>query len=106
MKQINTNMVYELLEESNLSKEAREFFEYFLKHPVELEKTNKLIEDNEFIAEVGMLMADFMEELGKEEGLKILKSICKARPEEEFQEVFRDIQEKMELHASECKGEA
>jgi hypothetical protein len=90
MKQINTNMVYELLEESNLSKEAREFFEYFLKHPVE----------------VGMLMADFMEELGKEEGLKILKSICKARPEEEFQEVFRDIQEKMELHASECKGEA
>ncbi len=43
MKQINTDMIYELLEEPNLPKEAREFFKYFLKHPEELEKINNLI---------------------------------------------------------------
>ncbi len=80
-------------------------FEHLLHNPNEIEQTNKLIEDNELIAKVGVLMADFMEELGKEEGIEILKSLCKARTEEEIKEVFKAIQQKMELYTVECEGE-
>ena len=52
-----------------------------------------------------MLIADFMEELGKDEGLEVLKSLCKARTEEEIKEILKAIQEKMELYTAECKGE-
>ncbi len=105
MKLIKTDLIYDLLEDPTLSKEAREFFEHLLNNPNEIEQANKLIEDNELIAKVGVLMADFMEELGKEEGIEILKSLCKARTEEEVKEVLKAIQEKMELYTAECKGE-
>ena len=54
MKLIKTDLIYDLLEDPTLSKEAREFFEHLLNNPKEIEQANKLIEDNELIAKVDL----------------------------------------------------
>ncbi len=105
MKQINTDMIHDLLKEPNLSKEAREFFEHFLKYPEELEKINKLLKDDESIMDVSNIIADFIEEVSEAEAESILQSIYKARTEEESKEILKAIQQKMELYVAECKGE-
>ena len=105
MKQITTDMIYDLLEEPNLSEEAREFFEYFLKYPEEMEKINNLIVNGKSILAVSNILADFIEEVSEAEAESILKSIYKARTEEEFKTVLKAIQQKMELYTAECEGE-
>ena len=87
MKRINTKMIYELLEEPNISEEAREFFEYFLKYPEEMEKINNLIVNGKSILAVSNIIADFIEEVSEAEAESILQSIYKARTEDEFKEV-------------------
>ncbi len=104
MKQITTDMIHDLLEEPNLPKEAREFYEHFLKHPEELEKINNLIVNGKSILAVSNIIADFIEEVSEAEAESILQSIYKARTEEEFKEVFKAIQQKMELYTAECEG--
>ena len=106
MKLIKTDLIYDLLEDSTLTREAREFFEHLLNNPDEIEQTNKLAEDHDLTSQVGKLLAIFMDKLGKEEGVGVLRSICKAKTEDEIKEVLIEIQEKMELHSSKCKGEA
>ncbi len=105
MKQINTDMIYDLLEDPNLSEEAREFFEYFLKYAQELEKINKPLKDDDSIMDVSNIIADFIEEVGDAEAESILQSIYKAKTEDESKEVLRAIQQKMELYVAECEGE-
>lgn len=106
MKLIKTDLIYDLLEDSTLTKEAREFFEQLLNNPDEIEQTNKLVEDNMFTSRLGELLANFLEELGKEEVIKLLQSICKAKTGAEFKRILKDIQEKLELHSSKSRGEA
>ena len=89
MKQIINDMLCDLQEEPNISKEAREFFEYFLKYPEELEKMNKLLVNGESTLKVSNILADFIEEVSETEAENILLSIYKVRTEEEFKEVSR-----------------
>jgi hypothetical protein len=83
------DMIHDLLEEPNLSKEAREFYEYFLKHPEETEKINKLLVNGKSIIAVSNIIADFIEEVSEVEAQSILQSIYKARTEEDFKTVFK-----------------
>ena len=106
MKLIKTDLIYDLLEDATLTIEAREFFEHLLNNSDKIEQTNKRVEDHDLTSQVGKLLAIFMDKLGKEEGVVVLKSICKAQTENEFKEVLIEIQEKLELHSSKCKGEA
>ncbi len=105
MRLIKTELIHEILEDPNLTKEAREFYEYFLKYPEETEKINKLLVNGKSILEVSNILADFIEEVSESEAESILQSIYKARTDEEFKEVFRAIQQKMELYTAECEGE-
>ena len=98
-------MIYDLLEEPNLSVEAKEFFAYFLKYPEELEKINNLLVNGKSILAVSNIIADFIEEVSEVEAQSILHSIYKARTEEDFKTVFKAIQQKMELYTAECEGE-
>ena len=102
---ITSLMIYDLLEEPNISEEAREFFEYFLKYPEEMDKINKLLINGKSILAVSNVIADFIEEVSEAEAQSILHSIYKARTEEEFKTVFKAIQQKMELYTAECEGE-
>ena len=106
MRQINTSMIHDLLEEPSLSEEAREFYEHFLMYPEELEKINKLLKDDGSIIDVSNIIADFIEEVGEEEAESILQSIYKAKTEDESKDVLKAIQQKMELYVAECEGEA
>ncbi len=106
MKLIKTDLIYDLLEDTTLTKEAKEFFEQLLNNPAEVEQTNKLVEDNLLTSRLGELLADFLEELGKEEVVELLQSICKAKTEAQFKEILKDIQETLELHSSKSRGEA
>ena len=106
MKQITTDMIHDLLEEQNLSKEAREFFEYFLKYPEEMEKINNLLINGKSILAVSNIIADFIEEVSEAEAESILQSLYKAKTEDESKKVLKAIQKKMELYVAECEGEA
>ncbi len=89
-------MIWDLLEEPNLSEEERTFFEYFLKYP----------ENGKSILAVGILIADFLEAVSEAEAESILQSLYKAKTEAESKKILKDIQQKMELYVAECAGAA
>ena len=96
MKQLHTDMIYDILEEPNLSEEAKAFFKTFLKYP----------ENGKSIIAVGILIADFLEAVSEAEAESILQSLYKAKTEDESEKVLKDIQQKMELYVAECQGMA
>ena len=106
MKRIKTDLIYDLLDDATLTKKAREFFEQLLDNPDNIRQTNKCVEDNMLTSRLGDLLADFLEELGKEEVIELLQSVCKAKTETQFKEILKGIQEKLELHSSKSRGEA
>ena len=89
-------MIYDILEEPNLSEEAKAFFENFLKYP----------ENGKSIIAVGILIADFLEAVSEAEAENILQSLYKAKTEDESKKILKDIQQKMELYVAECEGAA